>query len=149
LLHAREFTALILGVIRVVLRLMHRWSCGIVEPIHHQKVDHLVPPVRGRRKRPARLTSSRLRAIQDCLDFRGEQRCEHNTLRFCRNFVFLTYQRQSSSGLERRSDYDVRSIAVQKNSVHYSFVQIMGRCVIYFGRQGESYVEHFPPAPAS
>jgi len=29
------------------------------------------------------------------------------------------------------------------------FVQIMGRCVIYFGRKGESHVEHFPPAPAN
>jgi uncharacterized protein YbcV (DUF1398 family) len=28
------------------------------------------------------------------------------------------------------------------------FVQIMGRKVIYFGRNGESHVEHFPPAPA-
>ena len=28
------------------------------------------------------------------------------------------------------------------------FVQITGRCVIYFGRNGESHVEHFPPAPA-
>jgi len=26
------------------------------------------------------------------------------------------------------------------------FVQITGRRVIYFGRQGESHVEHFPPA---
>ncbi len=29
------------------------------------------------------------------------------------------------------------------------FVQIMGRRVIYFGRNGESHVEHFPPAPAN
>lgn len=29
------------------------------------------------------------------------------------------------------------------------FVQITGRCVIYFGRKGESHVEHFPPAPAN
>ncbi|HVX09891.1 MAG TPA: hypothetical protein VHC22_01700 [Pirellulales bacterium] len=28
------------------------------------------------------------------------------------------------------------------------FVQITGRRVIYFGRKGESHVEHFPPAPA-
>jgi uncharacterized protein YbcV (DUF1398 family) len=28
------------------------------------------------------------------------------------------------------------------------FVQIAGRCAVYFGRQGESHVEHFPPAPA-
>jgi uncharacterized protein YbcV (DUF1398 family) len=28
------------------------------------------------------------------------------------------------------------------------FVQITGRRVIYFGRSGESHVEHFPPAPA-
>jgi uncharacterized protein YbcV (DUF1398 family) len=28
------------------------------------------------------------------------------------------------------------------------FVQITGRCVIYFGRKGESHVEHVPPAPA-
>jgi uncharacterized protein YbcV (DUF1398 family) len=27
------------------------------------------------------------------------------------------------------------------------FVQITGRCVIYFGRNGESHVEHFPTAP--
>jgi uncharacterized protein YbcV (DUF1398 family) len=27
------------------------------------------------------------------------------------------------------------------------FVQITGRRVIYFGRNGESHVEHFPPAP--
>jgi uncharacterized protein YbcV (DUF1398 family) len=27
------------------------------------------------------------------------------------------------------------------------FVQIAGRRVIYFGRNGESHVEHFPPAP--
>ena len=27
------------------------------------------------------------------------------------------------------------------------FVQITGRRVIYFGRDGESHVEHFPPAP--
>lgn len=27
------------------------------------------------------------------------------------------------------------------------FVQITGRCVIYFGRNGESHVEHFPPTP--
>jgi uncharacterized protein YbcV (DUF1398 family) len=29
------------------------------------------------------------------------------------------------------------------------FVQITGRRVIYFGRKGESHVEHFPPAPAN
>jgi uncharacterized protein YbcV (DUF1398 family) len=29
------------------------------------------------------------------------------------------------------------------------FVQIAGRRVIYFGRNGESHVEHFPPAPAN
>ena len=28
------------------------------------------------------------------------------------------------------------------------FVQLSGRCVIYFGRKGESHMEHFPPAPA-
>jgi uncharacterized protein YbcV (DUF1398 family) len=28
------------------------------------------------------------------------------------------------------------------------FVQITGRRAIYFGRKGESHVEHFPPAPA-
>ena len=27
------------------------------------------------------------------------------------------------------------------------FVQITGRRVIYFGRNGEAHVEHFPPAP--
>ncbi len=27
------------------------------------------------------------------------------------------------------------------------FVQITGRRVLYFGRNGECYVEHFPPAP--
>ncbi|MBS0265554.1 MAG: DUF1398 family protein, partial [Planctomycetes bacterium] len=27
------------------------------------------------------------------------------------------------------------------------FVQISGRRVIYFGRHGDSHVEHFPPAP--
>ena len=27
------------------------------------------------------------------------------------------------------------------------FVQIAGRRVIYFGRNGESHVEHFPPTP--
>jgi uncharacterized protein YbcV (DUF1398 family) len=27
------------------------------------------------------------------------------------------------------------------------FVQITGRRVIYFGRNGETHVEHFPPAP--
>lgn len=27
------------------------------------------------------------------------------------------------------------------------FVQITGRQVIYFGRNGDSHVEHFPPAP--
>ena len=29
------------------------------------------------------------------------------------------------------------------------FVQITGRRVIYLGRNGESHVEHFPPAPAN
>lgn len=29
------------------------------------------------------------------------------------------------------------------------FVQITGRRAIYFGRNGESHVEHFPPAPVS
>jgi uncharacterized protein YbcV (DUF1398 family) len=29
------------------------------------------------------------------------------------------------------------------------FVQITGRRVIYFGRNGDSHVEHFPPAPDS
>lgn len=29
------------------------------------------------------------------------------------------------------------------------FVQIAGRRVIYFGRNGESHVEHFPPAPVN
>ena len=29
------------------------------------------------------------------------------------------------------------------------FVQITGRRVIYFGRNGESHVEYFPPAPVS
>ncbi|HEY3789534.1 MAG TPA: DUF1398 family protein [Urbifossiella sp.] len=29
------------------------------------------------------------------------------------------------------------------------FVQITGRRVIYFGRNGDSHVEHFPPAPAN
>jgi uncharacterized protein YbcV (DUF1398 family) len=29
------------------------------------------------------------------------------------------------------------------------FVQITGRRVIYFGRHGESHVEHFPPAPVN
>jgi uncharacterized protein YbcV (DUF1398 family) len=28
------------------------------------------------------------------------------------------------------------------------FVQITGRRAIYFGRNGESHVEHFPPSPA-
>lgn len=27
------------------------------------------------------------------------------------------------------------------------FVQISGRCVIYFGRNGDSHLEHFPPLP--
>lgn len=27
------------------------------------------------------------------------------------------------------------------------FVQITGRCVVYFGRNGKCHVEHFPPAP--
>ncbi|WP_372715690.1 DUF1398 domain-containing protein [Novipirellula sp.] len=27
------------------------------------------------------------------------------------------------------------------------FVQITGRCVIYFGRNGDSHVEQFPPSP--
>jgi len=29
------------------------------------------------------------------------------------------------------------------------FVQITGRRVIYFGRNGDSHVEHFPPAPVN
>lgn len=29
------------------------------------------------------------------------------------------------------------------------FVQIAGRRAIYFGRNGESHVEHFPPAPVN
>lgn len=29
------------------------------------------------------------------------------------------------------------------------FVQIFGRRAIYFGRSGESHVEHFPPAPVN
>jgi uncharacterized protein YbcV (DUF1398 family) len=29
------------------------------------------------------------------------------------------------------------------------FVQITGRRVLYFGRRGETHVEHFPPAPAN
>jgi uncharacterized protein YbcV (DUF1398 family) len=29
------------------------------------------------------------------------------------------------------------------------FVQIIGRRAIYFGRNGESHVEHFPPAPVN
>lgn len=29
------------------------------------------------------------------------------------------------------------------------FVQITGRRVIYFGRNGESHVEHFPPVPSN
>jgi uncharacterized protein YbcV (DUF1398 family) len=29
------------------------------------------------------------------------------------------------------------------------FVQITGRRVIYFGRNGESHVEHFPPVPVN
>ena len=29
------------------------------------------------------------------------------------------------------------------------FVQITGRRALYFGRNGESHVEHFPPAPAT
>lgn len=29
------------------------------------------------------------------------------------------------------------------------FVQITGRRVLYFGRLGDSHVEHFPPAPAT
>lgn len=29
------------------------------------------------------------------------------------------------------------------------FVQLTGRRVIYFGRDGDSHVEHFPPAPAN
>ena len=29
------------------------------------------------------------------------------------------------------------------------FVQITGRRVIYFGRTGESHIEHFPPAPVN
>jgi len=29
------------------------------------------------------------------------------------------------------------------------FVQITGRRVIYFGRNGETHVEHFPPAPVN
>ena len=73
LLDAREFSALILGVIRVIVRLMDRWSCGIVEPIHHEKIDHLVAPIRGRWKWPTRLTSGRLRLIQHCLDFRRKR----------------------------------------------------------------------------
>ncbi|MGQ0636723.1 MAG: DUF1398 domain-containing protein [Planctomycetaceae bacterium] len=52
--------------------------------------------------------------------------------------------RQSQRNEHTYSDFIRKTMAA--GCVGY-FVQIAGRRVIYFGRQGESHVEHFPPAP--
>lgn len=61
----------------------------------------------------------------------------------------------SSSGVEaavrqsqrnEHTDMDFIQKTMAAGCVGY-FVQITGRRVIYFGRNGESHVEHFPPVP--
>jgi len=54
--------------------------------------------------------------------------------------------RQSQRNEHTYLDFIRKTMAV--GCVGY-FVQIAGRRVIYFGRNGESHVEHFPPAPAN
>jgi uncharacterized protein YbcV (DUF1398 family) len=52
--------------------------------------------------------------------------------------------RQSQRNEHTYADFIRKTMAA--GCVGY-FVQIAGRRVIYFGRNGESHVEHFPPAP--
>lgn len=54
--------------------------------------------------------------------------------------------RQSQRNEHTYLDFIRKTMAV--GCVGY-FVQITGRRVIYFGRNGESHVEHFLPAPAT
>lgn len=54
--------------------------------------------------------------------------------------------RQSQRNEHTYLDFIRRTMAA--GCVGY-FVQITGRRVIYFGRTGESHVEHFPPAPVN
>jgi uncharacterized protein YbcV (DUF1398 family) len=53
--------------------------------------------------------------------------------------------RQSQRGEHTYIDFVRKTMAA--GCVGY-FVQIVGRRAIYFGRNGETHVEHFPPAPA-
>lgn len=52
--------------------------------------------------------------------------------------------RQSQQNEHSYLDFIRKSMAA--GCVGY-FVQITGRCVLYFGRKGECHVEHFPPVP--
>jgi uncharacterized protein YbcV (DUF1398 family) len=52
--------------------------------------------------------------------------------------------RQSQRNEHTYPDFIRKTMAA--DSVGY-YVQITGRCVIYFRRNGESHVEHFPPVP--
>jgi uncharacterized protein YbcV (DUF1398 family) len=54
--------------------------------------------------------------------------------------------RQSQRGEHTYRDFIRKTMAA--GCVGY-FVQIAGRQAIYFGRNGESHVEQFPPAPAA
>src|SRR5271166_6960995 len=115
---------------------MDRFSRGIVEPIHHEKVDDLVPPIRGRWKRPARLTSGRLRVIQDCLDFRRKERCEHNAFLFF--WIFFSTETPKLELLRTRPSLPCgttpsnSNTSIQRPLAHHR-VMLSRRVIAYYG----------------
>ena len=70
----------------------------------------------------------------------------HATAREFSSFAVETAVRQSQMNEHTYLDFIRKTMAA--GCVGY-FVQITGRRVIYFGRKGESHVEHFPPAPVN
>jgi len=79
--HARELSALETKKVGVIEGLMP-WKCfGIVEAIHHQKVDPLISPVFRRWKWALILTAHSLGSIEDGLKVWCEKRIWHGYLR--------------------------------------------------------------------
>lgn len=68
----------------------------------------------------------------------------HATAKEFSTSAVVTAVRQSQRNDHTYLDFIRKTMA--SGCVGY-FVQITGRRVIYFGRNGESHVEHFPPAP--
>src|SRR5262249_42555862 len=77
-LYAGELPSLILGEVGIVERKMIGRRRFVVEPVHHQKVDHLIAPVRGRRERRGIAGAGMFCRFEYVLKFGREKRARHN-----------------------------------------------------------------------